>query len=244
MNKEKPILFSTPMVRAILEGRKTMTRRVIKLKYSNTHFEMRTDKYGTRLVEKQNEEPGITIRRNADGTTTRTLLAVMDVNPKYKPGDMLWVRETWGDYAHDDPESHAAFFMYRADYPQGAKTYEWPEPDEFGDKIICDLPRWHPSMFMPREAARIFLRVTDVRPERLQDINNEDCYAEGAMEKGLCPPMRMLIRNTEGSIPRTNFRILWDSLNVKRGYGWATNPWVWVYTFERIERGANDGTNH
>ena len=107
---ERPILMNTDMVRAILEGRKTVTRRVVKLKYENTHLEMRTDKYGTRLIEVQNEEPGVTTVKTPDGTTMHRLLACIEKEPPYKPGDILWVRETWCESM-----GQAGKYFYRAD---------------------------------------------------------------------------------------------------------------------------------
>ena len=130
----------------------------------------------------------------------------------YNPGDILWVRETW---THDNYEG---FVDYRAD---------------FSDEEVKTLDvKWRPSIFMPREAARIFLRVTNVRVERLQEIATDDAKAEGVLQPGVIPS-NTLIRNTEGSIPRTNFKILWDSLNASRGFSWEQNPWVWVISFER-----------
>ena len=189
---ERPILMNTDMVRAILEGRKTVTRRVVKLKYENTHLEMRTDKYGTGLIEVQNEEPGVTTVKKPDGTTTRRLLAYIEKEPPYKSGDILWVRETWAQ-----PATH--IFWYKADIPE---------------KNIL----WRPSIHMPRAAARIFLRVTDVRVERLQDCGNMQAKDEGCT---CC----------------SQFARIWDS-TIKPAdratYGWDANPWVWVISFERI----------
>lgn len=113
----KPILFNTEMVRAILEDRKTVTRRIVK-------------------------PPAL-----------------------YSIDDILYVRETWGDYSECTPGG-VGYYLYRADYPDGAKHYDF-------DGYKCDLPRWRPSVHMPKEAARLFLRVTDVRVERLQDIDED-----------------------------------------------------------------------
>ena len=203
----KPILFNADMVCAILEGRKTVTRRVVKLKYSNTHLEMFTNKYGTRLIEKQNEEPGVTTIKNSDGTMTHTLLACIEKAPPYRPGDTLYVRETWS-------RSMAGTYLYRAtDIP-----------------FIHD--RWNPSIHMPREAARIFLRVTDVRVGRLQDITEKDMQQEGVIT-------RPLLNDFEKFISQKSFALLWDS-TIKPAdralYDWEANPWVWVIEFERCER--------
>ena len=218
---EKPILFSTPMVQAILDGRKTMTRRVVKPRYSNTHLKMRTDKYGTRLVEMQNEEPGVTTIKNADGSTTHTLLAVMDVKQPYHRGDILWVRETWyyEEHMHDltagEPDLPSGRYSHR--YVYRASSPDYPVNIGVGSQ------GWKPSIFMPREAARLLLRVTDVRVERLQEITEGDAKAEGY-------PFQYKTGN-----PITDFVFLWNALYAKRGCGWDTNPWVWVYTFERVE---------
>ena len=203
----KPIPFNADMVCAILEGRKTVTRRVVKLKYSNTHLEMFTNKYGTRLIEKQNEEPGVTTIKNSDGTMTHTLLACIEKAPPYRPGDTLYVRETWS-------RSMAGTYLYRAtDIP-----------------FIHD--RWNPSIHMPREAARIFLRVTDVRVGRLQDITEKDMQQEGVIT-------RPLLNDFEKFISQKSFALLWDS-TIKPAdralYDWEANPWVWVIEFERCER--------
>ena len=204
----KPILFNTDMVRAILEGRKTVTRRVVKLKYSNTHLEMFTNKYGTRLIEKQNEVLGVTTIKNPDGTTTHRLLACIEKTPPYRPGDILYVRETWGRYDIDHVIDGRKYF-YKADATAESERYR----RDFGYM-------WHPSIHMPREAARIFLRVTDVQVERLRDIDDDGIIAEG-LEIG------------------APFDELWDS-TIKPAdralYAWDANPWVWAIAFERCEK--------
>ena len=212
----KPIPFNADMVRAILEGRKTVTRRVVKLKYSNTHLEMFTNKYGTRLIEKQNEEPGVTTIKNPDGTTTHTLLACIEKAPPCRPGDILYVRETW---CKTDCFGLQDGYIYKAN-----------------DNSILEhtgfTPKWHPSIHMPREAARIFLRVTDVRVERLQDITEKDMQQEGVIT-------RPLLNDFEKFISQKSFALLWDS-TIKPAdralYDWEANPWVWVIEFERCER--------
>lgn len=191
----KPILFNTEMVRAILDGRKTVTRRVVKLKYCNTHLTMRTDKYGTRLIELQNEEPGVTTVRNPDGTTTHKLLAAVEKTPPYRPGDILYVRETWGD--------GVTHYLYRADYPDGS-TY---------------IPKWRPSIHMPKEAARLFLRVTGVRVQKLKDVTEADARAEGF--------------GSRAEFIATILKMYPDS---------TAESWFWVIEFERItkEEAEND----
>lgn len=180
--RERPILFSGPMVRAILEGRKTMTRRVVKPDIVN----------------------GLDICR-IDGPIayidweTGDSYAPSDVAP-YQPGQTLWVRETWArvsDWADVDPAVGLYDgYIYRADWG-------------------CDeSPKWRLSIHMPRSAARLFLRVTNVRLERLQEISDEDAVKEGCADLA-------------------GFRAVWDALNAKRGFGWGANPWVWVVEFER-----------
>jgi len=211
--KCKPILFSTPMVQAIMKGRKTMTRRVIT--------------------------PQSVTHSTGNGLTVESLDEFMRRNPKsaellceayapYQRGDILWVRETWfrnectPDCAGREDDNECPFnrvgdacYGYKAQYTTG------------GDKDI----KWRPSIFMPREAARIFLRVTGVRVEKLQKMPLFDVWDEGT-------PQLTGYRDAEGSVNHNDFRILWDSINAKRGYGWDTNPWVWVYSFERVDKPA------
>lgn len=250
----KPILFNTDMVRAILEGRKTVTRRVVKLKYSNTHLEMRTDKYGTRLIELQNEEPGVTTVRNPNGTTTHKLLAAIERTPLYHPGDILYVRETWQEVYETefDADAPGSCVNIRTLIP----NFDSIPKNEAGISTNCSCaamkPRmkyyvfkasdieyadpqnklvWSPSIHMPREAARIFLRVTDVRVERLQDMTIKDSLREGVKLN--------LKECVAGEIPLAPFARVWDSTIKETDralYGWEANPWVWVIEFERISK--------
>lgn len=229
----KPILFNTEMVRAILDDQKTATRRVVKLKYSNTHLAMRTDKYGTRLIELQNEEPGVTTIRNPDGTTTHRLLAAEDKIPPYRPGDILYVRETW--------TALLGSYLYKADQKPGMKN----------------PGKWHPSIHMPKEAARLFLRVMDVRAERLltpffapgaaiMELRKEGITLPGdcaeCIENYGNPCCIDAEEDSECGIldeVRGEFSDLWDSTIKKADlprYGWNANPWVWVIEFERISK--------
>lgn len=136
--------------------------------------------------------------------------------PQFSTGDILWVRETWGKLTECDVfppyEPHEERFIYRADRS---------DPDHFQAK-------WHPSIHMPKEAARIFLRVKDVRVERLQDIDEDAAIAEGIADSpaGTDSP---LLRFTE----------LWDKTIRRedlREFGYHANPWVWVIEFERCEK--------
>lgn len=188
----KPILFNTEMVEAILEGRKTVTRRAIKPRYRDDEvgFQVITTKSGEFIrVEKIDEnECGIF----PDGTERY-------VHPPYQPGDSLWVRETW--------MQEGDVFRYKAG---------------FYDKER----RWRPSIHMPKEAARLFLQVKDVRVEQLQDIN-------------LAPPGPESPVIKEGFKHTSDFIAAWEK-TIRRSdrsvYGWEANPWVWVIEFERITR--------
>jgi hypothetical protein len=197
----KPIIFSTPMVQAILEGRKTMTRRVI------TPQPCKEVKRFERFIE--TVDCGFEARFGND-----TSVAVCDRKPKYKPGDILWVRETWAQTW--TPDSDDLGFVYKADGKPEWFPY-WGNANQCKDEV------WIPSIFMPRKAARIFLRVTNIRVERLQDITAHDAIREGM----------------ESEIPFytvDEFKELWNNLNAKRGYSWESNPWVWVIEFERINK--------
>lgn len=136
--------------------------------------------------------------------------------PPYQPGDILWVRETW--FKNEE------CLLYKASKYEKTKAYH-------GRNGWVQI-KWRPSIFMPREAARIFLRVTNVRAERLQEISAHECVLEGIDTGDI-----LLNTPKDGNFAeyaKEQFKRLWDSLNEKRGYGWDTNPWVWVIEFERV----------
>ena len=203
----KPILFNTEMVRAILEGRKTVTRRVVKDMDIINGWDCEAD--GTPIAY-------------IDQATGDSYPPTMPC--PHHPGDILWVRETWA-------KSMAGTFMYRAD-----------------DKAIM-VERWHPSIHMPKEAARLFLRVTDVRVERLQDIT--DYRAEGIHPSEACEEYFAVCGGCDPLNSPTGcdneidaFAGLWDR-TVKPAdlplYGWEANPWVFVIEFERISKDEDLG---
>ena len=183
----KPILFSTPMVQAILDGRKTMTRRVIASKNCPTLYPISkifSDPIGAMYVG------GI-------------------IRPRYQPGDVLWVRETWCDTEKHFGRGVQPRYFYAANKTPTSEEYR----KDFG------IP-WRPSIFMPREAARLYLKVTDLRAERVQDIFEEPPGPNNPIVK-------------EGFSYGCDFIATWENLNAKRGFGWKTNPWVWVISFEK-----------
>jgi hypothetical protein len=200
----KPILFSTPMVKAIMEDRKTKTRRVIN----------------PQPVINLDDKRKVTIPVNRMHGLIDTLgfFSVEDYiknKARYEVGNILWVRETWRP-AEVKCNGGADYFYYADGFSDASSKSE------------TGRAKWKPSIHMPRKAARIFLRVTDVKIERLQDITEEDAEAEGVKAYGQ--------NNCSGTSARIAFAELWDGLNEKRGYGWRKNPWVWVYTFERCEK--------
>lgn len=205
--RERPILFNTEMVMALLEGRKTCTRRVVRYKYSNTEMKIKKDKYGARLIEIQKDE-------NSDGSTYQKLLPFVEKEAPYQLGDILYVRETWckGSYGNEKEK-----YYYKAD----------------DNNFFCT---WHPSIHMPKEAARIWLKVMNVRVERLQDITDDGAKAEGANWKnGKNVGWEEKMRRT--AVER--FAEIWNSTIKKSDldrYGWLANPYVWVIEFERCEK--------
>jgi len=198
---EKPILFNGKMVKAILEGRKTQTRRVIKFENLSNIKKGRlfySTTFKSWAIEDKDPEP------------------VSDIAlvkcPYGDKGDELWVRET--------------FFPVDATYPclfKANMPMHWDD-SEVGGPVTLEAKdyKWKPSIFMPRDFSRIQLTVKDIRVERVQDISDEDCEAEG-------------IYFTGDSSRKYLFRQLWDSINLKRGFGLKPNPWVWVIEFERKE---------
>lgn len=227
---EKPILFSTDMVRAILDGRKTQTRRVIKPQPIQTKgagvFLGWTWK--TRKVELRNWID--------DERFGKELVA----HCPYRVGDLLWVRETWRVnaglyYCREHNKRHSWNIEY-APFKGNARGDDiWICLDEERDIIKANhyyekhkSGCYSPSIHMPKWAARIWLEVTDVRVERVQDISNHNIMCEGCQWDG--PLDEAVELHSQAWIT------LWDSLNAKRGYSWESNPWVWAITFKRIDR--------
>lgn len=218
----KPILFNTEMVRAILEGKKTVTRRVVK---PNQLIGLHPDHCHNKLPEEFIKEKPLLFKPWCD-MSDRELISSIYKSP-CEVGDVLYVRETWGNYGDGTP------LLYRADFPDSATTYTH---DDGIHK--CDLPKWKPSIHMPKAAARIFLKVTDVRMERLQDMTVEDCHKEGVnIAVSSIIDGETLKRNHDFSLEK--FETLWDS-TIKKDqfnlYSWEANPYVWVIEFERVEK--------
>lgn len=207
--REKPILFSTPMVKAILDGRKTMTRRVVKAP----------------VLYKVVAPPSL-ISQVGDVWeflwNGKMVGGGFKIKPPYSVGDLLWVRETWAfiDNLNAGVGSDQ-YYEYKAD-TNNPLPGEWPIEEKEGTTL-----RWKPSIHMPKTAARIWLEVTSVRVERLQGITEEDAVKEGVKAYGP--------NNCSGTSARIAFAELWDSLNAKSGYGWDTNPYVWVIEFKRVD---------
>jgi hypothetical protein len=237
--KFRPILFSAPMVRALLDGSKTQTRRIVKPQPEwtepNTQWQTGTGHSGPGWYAHNSDYPeeGALFYRCPYGQT----------------GDRLYVRETW---AETDLHDGTPVVAYRAGgcIPVGRDTgdgpdfliHKWAQPDT----TCCEA--WKPSIHMPRWASRITLEITGVRVERLQDISEADALAEGirtvrtpewdrqhfgewraesdsAMAAGKKPPI--------GPLPSTSYQALWNDIN---GPGsWDANPWVWVVEFKRLE---------
>ena len=239
MSRILPILFNGDMVTAILEDRKSVTRRIVRYRYSNTEMKMHTDKYGTRLIEIQSDVEGETYGKNPDGSTWHKLRGYIEKNPPYGKGDILYVRETWafipcsgcnGDYIRDGGPLNC--YDYQAvEYDDGNTISDGC----FLYRADCKTPEhitWRPSIHMPKQAARIWLKVTDVRVERLQEIDERGGRREGFVND-IC------LTDGTGKSAAKHFADLWDSTIKKSDfdrYGWNVNPWVWVIEFERCRR--------
>jgi hypothetical protein len=218
--RERPILFSGPMVRAILEGRKTQMRRIVK------HPEY----YGCPTGDCPHS---LQIHCNAAMNEPD----ILSECPYGKPGDLLWVRETWFIASTD---TGSVSIGYKERLPAG-KTLT--DTDGGLDVIRCldrEIVRWaedrisdhwRPSIFMPRWASRITLEITDVRVERLNDISEANAYEEGVSDTWPLDSLPYLSA-FGGRAVINNYAHLWKSIN---GNGsWAKNPWVWVISYKRI----------
>lgn len=234
--KERPILFNAEMVKAILDGRKTCTRRVIK------------------DAVKENQE----INKNGKGE-----FELYDITPRcgipkgklykppYQPGDILYVRETWQNAGLVDEFDHVIAGTEKYYYAAGpeAPCFDfWVDP-ETGEHKDC-MP-WKPSIHMPKEAARIWLKVTDVRVERLQEITEDQTEEEGFLFTPPClhltgenycdidGPCTSKVKYCDMGAGELFGKVLWNSTIKKTDldrYGWDANPYVWVIEFERCEK--------
>ena len=221
--KERPIIFSGPMVRALLDGNKTQTRRVVKMK---PHHQIEERDNGTPWPWMYDGE------RDADSWMAC---------PYGQPGDRLWVREAFDFLPSGGP-----------DQPQACEIVYWATgsieprsaPHDY-NPMIYGHQKVRPSIHMPRWASRITLKITSVRVERLQDISEADAMAEGIVE---CPipaddegPRRIgyMVGPDDGKsglsvTPIQAYRDLWESINGPDS--WTTNPWVWVVEFKRLQK--------
>lgn len=227
---EKPILFSDEMVRAILNGSKTQTRRVIKPPPPLDDFGnldcgriLGPEVYHPKKKDKHGEiYPGEPIFGVYDDIGEWGAKC-----PYGRPGDLLWVRETWASHKSLDGTKPSEFPNAEAPLSYRADGIHQPKRG-----------RWRPSIHMPRWASRISLKVTAVRAERVQDISEDDALAEGVSSDD---PRCDLIDPPPYSYARTNFALLWDKINEGRGYSWESNPWVWVIEFALVRRLEGDG---
>lgn len=206
----KPILFNAEMVLAILDGRKSCTRRLVKFLSGENPRWTGYIKDGLMLYNGKNEP---CIRK-----------------APYQPGDILYVRETWERFecwnCEGDERGNCPKEPQKSVFDKTCGCYMYRATDEiYGDA------RWHPSIHMPKEAARIWLKVTNVRVEQLQEIT-----IDGIRNEGLSS---MAVHAGDMEIAMEEWKNLWNS-TVKKSdinrYGWDANPWVWVIEFERCEK--------
>ena len=244
--KEHPILFSAPMIRALLEGRKTMTRRVIREVPTYTHFKyLSGPKEGQPKPIMDWDLSGVW--QEDDGTFWLDVQTDVDDNshtelhcPYGQPGDRLIVREAVWLWCERQPNGktktgrtkwHYVWQentppVYVADHPE-KPVDDIPVTNSRGNRLMW---KYKSARFMPKKASRITLEITDVQVQQVQDISEADADAEGtgqwAMESNAvltCETMK------------DAFHALWDSINAERGLGWDANPWIWALRFKTVK---------
>lgn len=237
--KEYPILFSSPMVLALLDGRKTQARRVMReltddeVLNVGEKWSIRSDGFGVALGARYEQDqwtPGFLYRKCPYGVS----------------GDHLWVRETWGVGTRPDPgQGWVDGIEYRADEADTQDERDllplYPVEPPVGIDLDTYKGRWRPSIHMPRWASRLTLEVVSVRVERVQEISASNAKAEGCdpyiYGEGLVKPPRYGDEYQYRPDYRMGFEILWDRINGKKpGRSWADNPWVWVLEFKVVTK--------
>lgn len=204
--KERPIIFNTEMIKAILDGRKIQTRRVVKPQPEYRENESVPGNFGTFFH-------GWNLDHNAV-----TVDDIVKYCPYGQVGDRLWMRETHRYSIRGKGED---------DYVDIIEYKNGKDKDILEKGLVSNMNGlWRPSIHMPRWASRINLEITNIRIERVQDITEDDAIAEGIY----IDPEES--RNFNFFTAQEIFKDLWDSINEKRGYGWDTNPWVWVVEFK------------
>ncbi|EJH1054988.1 hypothetical protein NCL57_004970 [Salmonella enterica] len=217
---ERGMIFNAEMVRAILDGKKTQTRRIMAIQPEHSELGLR------RVIDSKNgRDNGKYFWSQSDARGLKMRSKVFGC-PYGEVGDRIWVRETYQgplfDYEHMESylEDSSKFYkpefcVYRAD---GKPAPEFYDAD---DNLHCG---WRPSIHMPRWASRLTLEITGVRVERLNSITESDAEAEGVTDTGF------------GDLLVDGYRYLWKSIYGEES--WAANPWVWVIEFKRVEGGA------
>ena len=259
--KERGMIFNGEMVRALLSGQKTQTRREVKLNLDiaclATTYDWATSLAANHyqgLTEEQIQQKAESLRGVIHPVILDNGQMVSIICPHGKPGDRIWVRETWGVVSHeldedgriqswtpDRPATAIHEMPFGNGYYSGHAIYAadgdftWGDDDGYEDGRSC----WKPSIHMPRAASRILLEITAVRVERLNAISGEDATAEGVPTAGSLLtdyPGTFLTPKGDFATGKVAFQRLWESI-----YGdesWQANPWVWVIEFKLVEGGA------
>ncbi|HBQ1802296.1 TPA: morphogenetic protein [Klebsiella pneumoniae] len=229
--KERGMIFNSEMVRAIVSGRKTQTRRIMKVQPESNQL-------GLLLITDSTKHSDIGkyhwAESNATGNHVRSKLFLC---PFGAVGDRIWVREGFFPAPLEMQSEPPRKTMWNIAYRDGMQM-EKLAPAEY-NPTIYNYERWTPSIHMPRWASRILLEITDVRVERLNAISEEDATAEGVPPAGsLLPdyPGTFLTPKGDFATAKVAFQRLWESIYGEEG--WKSNPWVWVIEFKRVEGGA------
>lgn len=214
----KPINFNDEMVRTIIEGRKTLTRRPVKWPLYSDSDGTKRRIFGISDVEIVKE-----------AISQRQKYPLLRVCPYGQVGDRLYVKESFLELSDEDSPYEPPIFRYRA-----TETENYVLSDGDGYTILnadgSQRSPWKSGALMPKQAARIFLHITNIRVERVQEITEQD-----AIEEGWPKASRDFSQGPGNGGPFDWFRSVWDSIYEKKGLGWGMNPWVWVIEFKRVE---------